>query len=332
MNLHRFAAALKTSVIQPQAYLFYGPAGASKEFRSLEFFKALNCAHAADSGMACGKCPSCRSISGFVSPDLYCLFSSFDWKSFEKMTRFLVMKPYSKPVESLVKRESLKLYTFLQYQPQMKKEDLARLEALYHEPFTPSVAEKLLAYAEMAKKIGTGIPVEALRKTMEKLSVSPYELSKKLLLIKDIAHLSTESANALLKTFEEPHDDLMIFLITSTPRAILPTIRSRAMKMALSPLSESEKQELTLTLDGLDLNPPEMPLEKILSRAPEEWDSEETERVILFLRSRLQFFSPIDRERDRFLKQMASGLLEYNLPLSYLQRSLEVLLKYQKGV
>ena len=61
------------------------------------------------------------------------------------------MKPYLKPIQSLVKRESLKLYGFLQHQNQMKKEELAKLEALFHEPFTPSVSEKLLVFSDLAK-------------------------------------------------------------------------------------------------------------------------------------------------------------------------------------
>lgn len=333
MDLSRFAHALKSSPIFPQAYLFYGPKGASKEFKALEFFKTLMCQEATLQESAflkpCETCFSCKSITQLSSPDIFYLLSSFDAHNFERATRFLIMKPYLKPIQSLVKRESLKLYGFLQHQNQMKKEELAKLEALFHEPFTPSVAEKLLVFSDLAKKIGNSFPIAALRKTRESLSVSPYQLPKKLLLIKDVAHLSEESANALLKTFEEPHENLMIFLITSKPHLLLPTIKSRAIKIKIPKISPIEEGELAQKFEGWQLNSIEPTIEELLTQSPDLWKEEEIERLFLYLRSQLNFFSPLDQEKNRFYKEILEGFLEYNLSPKLVQTSLAILLKLQ---
>lgn len=46
-------------------------------------------------------------------------------------------------------------------------------------------------------------------------------------------HLPRESANALLKTFEEPPEHAMFILLAANPSAVLPTIRSRCQQLVL---------------------------------------------------------------------------------------------------
>ena len=53
----------------------------------------------------------------------------------------------------------------------------------------------------------------------------------------DEAHVMTEQAsNALLKSLEEPPATSHVFLVTASPQALLPTIRSRCQTLRLGPL------------------------------------------------------------------------------------------------
>ncbi len=45
--------------------------------------------------------------------------------------------------------------------------------------------------------------------------------------------MTVAAANALLKTLEEPHAQVPLFLISDTPAQLLPTIKSRVRQLAL---------------------------------------------------------------------------------------------------
>jgi DNA polymerase-3 subunit delta' len=56
----------------------------------------------------------------------------------------------------------------------------------------------------------------------------------------DQAHVLTEqAANALLKSLEEPPATSHVFLVTASPQALLPTIRSRCQTLRFGPLPQS---------------------------------------------------------------------------------------------
>ena len=71
---------------------------------------------------------------------------------------------------------------------------------------------------------------------------SPIEAPRKVLVIFEAEALcrgGMESANALLKTFEEPPPTTVILLVTSSPDEIIPTVRSRCQRIDLAPLDEA---------------------------------------------------------------------------------------------
>lgn len=70
-------------------------------------------------------------------------------------------------------------------------------------------------------------PIAALRKLAEDVALTPFEAPYKVFLIHDAEKMLVASANALLKTFEEPTDYTVILLLTSYPDKLLPTILSR---------------------------------------------------------------------------------------------------------
>lgn len=52
--------------------------------------------------------------------------------------------------------------------------------------------------------------------------------------------MTAEAANSLLKTLEEPHPGVVIILVTSRPRAMLPTIISRCQHLYFQPLLKKQ--------------------------------------------------------------------------------------------
>jgi DNA polymerase-3 subunit delta' len=55
--------------------------------------------------------------------------------------------------------------------------------------------------------------------------------------------MTTEAANALLKTLEDPPDHCLFLLVSSRPEHLLPTIRSRCIALRFSPLPISAIDE-----------------------------------------------------------------------------------------
>lgn len=81
------------------------------------------------------------------------------------------------------------------------------------------------------------------------LSLSPMSAGRRVALIDDADLMNEESANALLKTLEEPPEGSILFLLTPDLDPILPTIRSRCQPIRFSPLSETDLLHLVHDLD-----------------------------------------------------------------------------------
>jgi DNA polymerase-3 subunit delta' len=75
-------------------------------------------------------------------------------------------------------------------------------------------------------KIRRNIPVEEVRDLSEFFSKSPAASPYRVAIIDTANDLNTGAANALLKTLEEPPARGVIFLLATSPGALLPTIRS----------------------------------------------------------------------------------------------------------
>lgn len=86
------------------------------------------------------------------------------------------------------------------------------------------------------------------------LSHTPMAGGRKVALICDAERLNDESANALLKTLEEPPPYSLIVLVATHIDSILPTIRSRCQVIRFNPLSTANVVELLLRT-GLTTDP-----------------------------------------------------------------------------
>lgn len=74
-------------------------------------------------------------------------------------------------------------------------------------------------------------------------SLAPSEGGMRIAVIDAVDDLNTNSANAILKTLEEPPARSVLLLVCHAPGAILPTIRSRCRRLALRPLSDAQVAE-----------------------------------------------------------------------------------------
>ncbi|CAN5166486.1 DNA polymerase III subunit delta' [soil metagenome] len=86
------------------------------------------------------------------------------------------------------------------------------------------------------------ILIKAIRHLESEANYRPYEAEARIFIIDDADKMNDPAANALLKTLEEPSPTTYIFLVTSRPDKLLPTIRSRCQSLRFSPIT-SEKIE-----------------------------------------------------------------------------------------
>jgi DNA polymerase-3 subunit delta' len=82
---------------------------------------------------------------------------------------------------------------------------------------------------------------------------APIESERKVLILFEAERLrgnQNESANAMLKTLEEPPARTVVLLVTSVPDDLLPTIRSRCQRIDFVPLTDDEVAA-ALAADGV---------------------------------------------------------------------------------
>lgn len=83
------------------------------------------------------------------------------------------------------------------------------------------------------------ITVDEIRtQVVSDVDIRPYQEPRKVYIIPDAQMMNEQAQNALLKTLEEPPAYVVIILLCANENMLLQTIRSRCIKLALSPLSE----------------------------------------------------------------------------------------------
>lgn len=82
--------------------------------------------------------------------------------------------------------------------------------------------------------------IASMRQFSQEVYLAPAQSKWKVFIVHDADRMLTYSANALLKTFEEPAKDAVIILLSSAPKALLPTVLSRCRTIFFQPLKETE--------------------------------------------------------------------------------------------
>ena len=92
----------------------------------------------------------------------------------------------------------------------------------------------------------TGILVDAIRDLEKEANFRPFQAKSRFFLVDDADKMNDSASNALLKTLEEPPETSFIFLITSRPDALLPTILSRCQNIRFAPIDKKEIENFLL--------------------------------------------------------------------------------------
>ena len=93
---------------------------------------------------------------------------------------------------------------------------------------------------EVRGKSAAMIRTEAVRDILIAASGAPVAGRRRIILIDGADAMNETAANRLLKTIEEPTGEVLFILVTSSYDAILPTIRSRAVRIAFGALPRAE--------------------------------------------------------------------------------------------
>lgn len=88
-------------------------------------------------------------------------------------------------------------------------------------------------------------PMDNIKQIIKEVALPPFEAKRKVFIIHDADRMLPSSANALLKTLEEPTGDAVIILVSSYPERLLPTVTSRCFRVPFSPFSQKEKEDLS---------------------------------------------------------------------------------------
>jgi DNA polymerase-3 subunit delta' len=88
--------------------------------------------------------------------------------------------------------------------------------------------------------------VGSIRALEAEANFRPYEAPARVFIIDDAQKMNEAASNALLKTLEEPPVTTHIFLVSSKPDSLLPTIRSRSQILRFGPVDASEIEHLLL--------------------------------------------------------------------------------------
>lgn len=98
---------------------------------------------------------------------------------------------------------------------------------------------------------GDKITVKDINEIVEDTQTRSIEGGKKLYFIDNAENMSGVVQNKLLKTYEEPNNEIIIFLGVANESSILTTIKSRAKKLYISPFALEDIIK-SLTDEGLD--------------------------------------------------------------------------------
>jgi DNA polymerase-3 subunit delta' len=99
---------------------------------------------------------------------------------------------------------------------------------------------------------GEVIKIGQIRDMQKRLRFRPMEGGRRACILDSADRLTDEASNALLKMLEEPPQETHLFLITSRPHRLLPTILSRCQWLKFKPLSAAHIAQILQKAHGLD--------------------------------------------------------------------------------
>ena len=81
------------------------------------------------------------------------------------------------------------------------------------------------------------VSIDQVREAQRQASLKPFEGRSRVFVFSNAEQMSDEAANSLLKTLEEPPDQVLLVLLASSHNALPPTVVSRCQIVQLKPVS-----------------------------------------------------------------------------------------------
>ncbi|HLU76986.1 MAG TPA: DNA polymerase III subunit delta' [Burkholderiales bacterium] len=104
---------------------------------------------------------------------------------------------------------------------------------------------------ERSKEPSRQIKIEQVRELQRFLAVGTHRAGRRVAIVRPAEAMNVATANALLKSLEEPPPDTLFLLVASQPARLLPTVRSRCQAVHL-PAPDAETAAQWLAAQGFD--------------------------------------------------------------------------------
>jgi DNA polymerase III subunit delta' len=200
--------------------LFLGPEGSGSFALALAFVQYINCKNKTEND-SCGVCPSCIKFEKYAHPDLHFFFPT--------------------TTKEKVKKDPKSLLFINEWRSYLESVDAYPTQNGWYE------------YLNVGNKQGT-IYVRDASDIVQTVSVKPYEARYKTLFIWMAERLHESASNKLLKTFEEPPENTLIFIFAERYELLLPTVRSRAQLVKIDKLPDEAIIETLIDRKNAEAN------------------------------------------------------------------------------
>lgn len=203
-------------------YCFWGMEGVGKDALALEFAKVVNCLEprVTSSGIeSCDNCRSCHQADKLEHPNIKFVFSLPAGKSTDSRD------------DSPIFRLSDDQIKLIQEQMHIKSENP------YHNITIPNASQ---------------IRISSIRDVKKSVTMSASQSGRRVVIISEADEMTTEAANAFLKTLEEPHDQVTLILTTARHDTLPQTILSRCQQIYCEPLSDEDIAENLVLKMGVE--------------------------------------------------------------------------------
>lgn len=119
-------------------------------------------------------------------------------------------------------------------------------------PEAEAIARGVLAREDLARAPSRELKIEQVRQLEAALALPPLEGPRRVVLILEADALNVPAQNAFLKTLEEPPAGNVIVLVAAGADRLLPTIRSRCVRVPFGPLPAAAVVERVVAEKGVD--------------------------------------------------------------------------------
>lgn len=195
----------------PHALMFCGPAGSGKLALAVAFAKALLCQHPHEDGSPCGECTSCRMAAKLEHPDLHFTF------------------PIVKGSKIKDSKDALSDYYIKEWRARVLASPYFDLNDWLDDMGAGN--QQAIYYVAEADNI------------QRKLALKSNQGGRKVMIVWLPEKMNQETANKLLKLFEEPPVGTHFLMVSEEPDLVLGTILSRSQRLLVPPLSREEYQQ-----------------------------------------------------------------------------------------